>query len=215
MHSLLARPCRPAVHRPPAPPASASRCPGRCPLPRVQSSAVTAQRTAEDYSQLLRSCDEDWTKTLELVTEINILRVEVEPRALEYAVVSFARGGQWKRAEDLYRQLQSRGHAPSAETTTQLVAGLAGSQQGDRAAALLAEVAAATSELAALSPAYNLVVRALARQGQLDASYEMLSRLVREEARVEASTFTCVATCAMNAERTELAEEVLEMRDYL
>lgn len=27
--------------------------------------------------------------------------------------------------------------------------------------------------------------------------------------------FTSVATCCMNVERTELAEELLEMRDYL
>ncbi|PNH00886.1 Alpha-galactosidase [Tetrabaena socialis] len=124
-------------------------------------------------------------------------------------------GGQWQRAEELYRRLQAAGHAPGAATTTALVAGLAGGQQGGRAAELLAELAAAQGGAAGLGPARNVVARALARQGQLDASYGMLRGMMEEEEVVEGSTFTYVAGCCMNAERTELAEDILEMRDYL
>lgn len=49
-------------------------------------------RIAEEYSQLLLSSSDDWTKTLELITEVNVLRIDVEPRALESAVVSLASG---------------------------------------------------------------------------------------------------------------------------
>ncbi|GLC39439.1 hypothetical protein PLESTF_000830900 [Pleodorina starrii] len=65
--------------------------------------------------------------------------------------------------------LQSRGHTPSSGTTTALVAGLAGSQQGQRAAALLGELGglgAHGGTDGGLAPAYNLVTRALARQGK-------------------------------------------------
>ncbi|GIL44168.1 hypothetical protein Vafri_1698 [Volvox africanus] len=122
-------------------------------------------------------------------------------------------GGQWQRAENLYRQLQSRGHSPTIDTTTALVAGLASSQQSQRAVSLLGELS--SGDVPGLSPAYNLVVRALARQGHLNDAYDILTRMVKMEAPVEGSTFTCVAACCMTAERTDLADEVLEMRDYL
>ncbi|GFR39913.1 hypothetical protein Agub_g419 [Astrephomene gubernaculifera] len=216
MHALYSRYAHQACHlsRRRASPA-VPQCPGRRFLSAVRRSAIPAHRTAEEYSQLLRSCDDDWTRTLELVTEVNILRINVEPQALECAVVSFARGGQWQRAENLYLQLKAQGHVPGSDTLTALVAGLAGSQQGDRAAAILDEVSELQGDTRSLAPAYNLVTRALARQGQLDASYQLLTRMMRSEVPVEGSTFTCLASCCMGAERTQLAEEVLEMRDYL
>ncbi|GIL44167.1 hypothetical protein Vafri_1698 [Volvox africanus] len=188
-------------------------CPRRQPILRVNSALNVAHRTAEEYSRLLMSTGDDWTTTLELIAEINVLRLDVEPLALESAVTSLARGGQWQRAENLYRQLQSRGHSPTIDTTTALVAGLASSQQSQRAVSLLGELS--SGDVPGLSPAYNLVVRALARQGHLNDAYDILTRMVKMEAPVEGSTFTCVAACCMTAERTDLADEVLEMRDYL
>ncbi|KAG2482925.1 hypothetical protein HYH03_018203 [Edaphochlamys debaryana] len=182
-----------------------------------RSRVPVAERTADDYARLLResSDSEDWPSTLELLTELKVLKLNLEPAALEPAIVSFARGGQWKRAEGLFRELQAAGHAPAGETTTALVAGLAAAEQGQRAAALLDETAAAGGGMGALGPAYNVVVRALARQGQLDESYALITRLMKADVVVDGVTFTSVATCCMNAERTDLAEELLEMRDYL
>jgi hypothetical protein len=73
-------------------------------------------------------------------------------------------GGQWQRAEAIYRQLQAKGHTPAANATTALLSGMTSSHQGQRAASLLSELTTG-DEIAALSPVYNLVVRALARQG--------------------------------------------------
>ncbi|GIL87343.1 hypothetical protein Vretifemale_15417, partial [Volvox reticuliferus] len=188
-------------------------CPRRLPMPRMNSALKETHRTAEEYSRLLMSTGDDWTTTLELIAEINVLRLDVDPRALENAVISLARGGQWQRAENLYRRLQSRGHSPTSDTTTALVACLASNQQGQRAVSLLGELV--SGDPSSLSPAYNLVVRALARQGHLDDAYDILIRMLKMEAPVEGSTFTCVAACCMGVGRTDLADEVLEMRDYL
>lgn len=127
------------------------------------ASAASLQLDADEYTEALLTHGGDWTRTLELMTEVNVLKLELPPAALEAAIVSYANGGQLKRAEDLYRKLDS----PSAAVTTALVECLAGSHEGaSRAAVLLDEMASAGGQQQGhLSSAYNLVARALARQG--------------------------------------------------
>eukprot|EP00198_Chlamydomonas_reinhardtii_P000670 XP_001690005.1 predicted protein [Chlamydomonas reinhardtii] len=127
------------------------------------------------------------------MTELTVLKVDVPLAAQEVAVVSYARGGQWQRAEALYKLLQGRGHVAAGATTQEL----AGADAG------------------ALAPAHCVVARALARQGQLSEAYAMLNRMMREEMRIDPGTFSSVAASCMDHGETALAEEVLEMRDYL
>ncbi|KAG2449089.1 hypothetical protein HYH02_005838 [Chlamydomonas schloesseri] len=150
------------------------------------------------------------------MTELTVLKVDVPLAAQEVAVVSYARGGQWQRAEALYKQLQARGHVAGGDTTQELVNALAAAGKGVEAAALLAAAAAqAGVDAAALAPAHCVVARALARQGQVEEAYAMLNRMMRAEMRIDSGTFTSVAASCMDHGSTELAEEVLEMRDYL
>ena len=75
-------------------------------------------------------------------------------------------GGQWQRAEALYKLLQGRGHVAAGATTQELVSALAAAGKGGEAAALLAAAAAqAGADAGALAPAHCVVARALARQG--------------------------------------------------
>lgn len=70
-----------------------------------------------------------------------------------------------------------------------------------------------------LSPAFNRVVRAYARcpgGARLDAALHLLNAMVADDGiTVDASTFGALAAACIDAGRAELAEEVLDARDYL
>jgi len=97
-------------------------------------------------------------------------------------------------------------------------------QRADAARAVLDALVVATDAAADgrdhrsdLSHAYNRVVRTYARcPERLVAALELLGRMVADEAlECDASTFGAVAAACVDAGRAELAEEVLDMRDYL
>ncbi len=112
-------------------------------------------------------------------------------------------GGQWKRAEAAFAALRTGGHSPSPPTVAALLQGLAAASQGDRALELLEELSAAAAgpsgsggadqpgalPAAGLAAAHNVVIRAIARQGQVMRAYERLGTLaVKGEVELEAST---------------------------
>jgi hypothetical protein len=85
-------------------------------------------------------------------------------------------------------------------------------------AAADAEEEACPSPLLDLSPAFNRVVRAYARcpsGARLDAALALLGEMVADDGvAVDNSTFGSLAASCIEAGRAELAEEVLDLRDY-
>ena len=64
---------------------------------------------------------------------------------------------------------------------------------------------------------YNLVVRALSKEGETEAAIALLTRMTFSEGALptQETTFVTLANELMIRGQYDVAEEVLEMRDYL
>lgn len=107
-------------------------------------------------------------------------------------------GGQWQRAVDLYDKLQSQGSVtPSSATVSAVVVSLSQAGQSQRAEQLLTSAATsvkqqhagdgagAAAASQALVPAWNTLLRAMAKSGDHLQALVLLERLVlREEVAV-------------------------------
>jgi hypothetical protein len=235
----------PAVARAPATAPTAATTRQRAPLSVVlrshAPSAAAASAEADRLAASLATAEEsdDVMLVADVLAEARVSGVVLPAHSLEAGVRALANGGQFKRAAALLRELpwatSSSTSAPPlphpstvhalflASVQAPLAASEDACQRADAARAVLDALAAAAAggqqEGHDLSHAYNRVVRAYARVpggGRLDAALELLGAMCSDDrVSCDASTFGALAAACIDAGRAELAEEVLDMRDYL
>eukprot|EP00195_Chlamydomonas_chlamydogama_P011726 CAMPEP_0202911162 /NCGR_PEP_ID=MMETSP1392-20130828/54218_1 /ASSEMBLY_ACC=CAM_ASM_000868 /TAXON_ID=225041 /ORGANISM="Chlamydomonas chlamydogama, Strain SAG 11-48b" /LENGTH=188 /DNA_ID=CAMNT_0049601563 /DNA_START=71 /DNA_END=637 /DNA_ORIENTATION=- len=164
----------------------------------------------------------DVLRAAELFTEIRVLKLDLPQSGVEAGIRTYAASVQhWQRSLELFEDLLSKGCLPHADTTEAVFQSLSQSKQGTKAHQLLQRLADQAASSGAgrggLSSAYNLVVRALAKEGALDSAVVLLEDMVASDGEVECerSTYAALANELIKAGQQERAEEVLEMRDYL
>jgi len=179
----------------------------------------------------------------ECLAEARVAGVSLPPESIEAGCRALANGGQFKRASDLFQTLpwasssSSPDLLPHPSTVRALFAAAVQAPLGpgepdataraDAARAVLDALREAVSAAGTgadsespldLSPAFNRVVRAYARcagGARLDVALALLSEMVADDAvAVDGSTFGALAASCIEAGRAELAEEVLDLRDY-
>lgn len=158
-------------------------------------------------------------RAVEVITKTSMLKLALPHASTEAAIRIFSSGGQWQRSMSLYEGLCRQGHPPSQATTTALFGALAQGNQLDLAEQLLKDLSSSSSSSASegsdLTGPHNIVMRIVARQGDVKRASDMLDAALKADAfRVEGETFNCIAIELMKAGEQEKAEEVLEMRDY-
>jgi hypothetical protein len=204
---------------------------------RCYSAADITARLAASLSSAEET--EDVMLVADVLAEARVSGLSLPPASVEAGVRALANGGQFKRAAALFSELpwasasstplpdQSTVHALFlAAVQAPLAATEDAAQRADGARAVLDALvkAAAACDASAttsldLSPAFNRVVRAYARVPggeRLDVALALLSEMVSDErVAVDSSTFGALAAACIDAGRAELAEEVLDYRDYL
>lgn len=178
-----------------------------------------------DYIDRLKQAENtgDWSVALEIVTESRVLKKSLSHEELESAARSFSNGKQWARAIELLQSVES----PSESTTLVLFQSLAVGGQGKQAMEILSKLegqqqaqspAAGEGDFppSPLSPLYNLTIRALAKEGDLDQALKLMEKMAMSNGRyqVDPGIFNLMANEFIIAGRHDDAELVLDFRDY-
>jgi len=149
-----------------------------------------------------------WLTVLELLAEVKLLRLDISQGARESATRACAAGDQWERALDMLGGLE----APAAATVAAVVAAVGQVRDAAAMSRLLAAVGPLLPEADRL---YGAIARHAARAGLLQEAYDITERLIRAETYIEESTFSTLALELVKAGEADMAEEVLEWKDYL
>lgn len=159
-------------------------------------------------------------RCLELATEVRLLAVDAGPAFYSAVAVAVADGGgPFPKALDLIAAADAHAGGASCAAVVAVSARLARERAAAPAAALAAALAAHPAWLgrptATRAAALNATARACARGGDLEGGLALLAALRGGALAVDDGTFAALSLAALAGGRPDLAEELLEERDYL